>query len=63
MANKSVFKNCLKEDNDFADQQLADREFQIIGALTLNALSEQTRLTRGARKRSCSDERKDLLGL
>jgi hypothetical protein len=62
MANNSIFKICLKEDNDWADLQLKDKEFQIIGALTLKAFQEDTSLTHSEHNKSWSDERNDLLG-
>ena len=62
MEKKSVFKSRSNEDNAWADLQLKDKEFQIMGAFTLNALQEQTSFTHGALNNSWSDERSDLLG-
>jgi len=57
MSNSSVFKVRLKVLRSSADPHLYDREFQIEGALTVNAFADNAGVIFGTNSNNLSDER------
>jgi len=57
MSNSSLFKVRLKVLRSSADWQLYDSEFQIEGALTVNAFADNASVIFGTNSNYLSDER------
>ena len=62
MSNSSVFKVRLKVLRSSADQHLYDSEFQIEGALTVNAFTDNASFIFGTNSNNLSDERNAHVG-
>ena len=61
MSNSSVFKVRLKVLRSSADRHLYDSEFQIEGALTVNAFADNASVIFGTNSNNLSDERNVLI--